>query len=138
MVRTKKWRSEPCGLQLTSQSLRTVIVVSQFSLCHWSLRNLTLHSGTLQITRDFFRLQSTFARLYNAAALPASRLRSGVSLSIFFYCCALCFLIADDVRNCFRQCGDKIEIRSTPRTLHETNLDRQGEADDLKIRTRRL
>ena len=82
--------------------------------CYLTLRNLTL-----QITRDFFRLHSAIARLYNAAASPASRLRSAGSLAIiiFFYCCALWFLIADDVRNCFRQCGDNIEIPSTPRIL---------------------
>ena len=44
-------------------------------LCHWNLRNLTLQTF-LSNTRDFGRLHSTFARLYNAAASPASRLRS--------------------------------------------------------------
>ena len=62
---------------LTSQSLRAAIGPLQFSLRHWNFRNLTL-----QITRNFFRLHSTFARLYNAAASPASRLRSAVSLAI--------------------------------------------------------
>ena len=32
---------------LTSQSLRAVIGPLQFSLCHWNLRNLSLHSGIL-------------------------------------------------------------------------------------------
>ena len=36
----------------------------------------------LSSTRDFYRLHSTFARLYNAAASPASRLRSAGSLAI--------------------------------------------------------
>ena len=43
---------------------------------------LTLRNLTLQITRDFFRPHSTFARLYNAAASPALRLRSAGSLAI--------------------------------------------------------
>ena len=38
-------------------------------------RNVTLQTF-LSSTRDFYRLHSTFARLYNAAASPASRLRS--------------------------------------------------------------
>ena len=46
-----------------------------------TLRNLTLQTF-LSITRDFFRQHSTFARLYNAAASPASRLRSADSLAI--------------------------------------------------------
>ena len=65
-------------MALTSQSLQAPIGPLQFSLRHWNLRNLTLHSG---ITRDFVRLHSTFARLYNAAASPASRLRSAGSLA---------------------------------------------------------
>ena len=44
-------------------------------------RNVTLQTF-LSSTRDFYRLHSTFARLYNAAALPASRLRSAGSLAI--------------------------------------------------------
>ena len=46
-----------------------------------TLRNVTLQTR-LSITRDFFRQHSTFARLYNAAASPASRLRSAGSLAI--------------------------------------------------------
>ena len=61
---------------LTSQSLRATIGPLQFSLRHWNLRNLTLHSGMLPYKH------STFARLYNAAASPASRLRSAGSLAI--------------------------------------------------------
>ena len=44
-------------------------------------RNVTLQTF-LSSTRDFYRLHSTFARLYNAAATPASRLRSAGSLAI--------------------------------------------------------
>ena len=44
-------------------------------------RNVTLQTF-LSSTRDFYRLHSTFARLYNAAASPASRLRSAGSLAI--------------------------------------------------------
>ena len=43
---------------------------------------LTLRNLTLQINGDFLRLHSTSARLYNAAASPASRLRSAGSLAI--------------------------------------------------------
>ena len=68
VVRTKKWRSAPCGLDVTISAS-----------CDWSVENfltslesqesyLTLRNVTLQITRDFFRQHSTFARLYNAAA----------------------------------------------------------------------
>ena len=71
-----------------SQSLRAAIGPLQFSLRHWNLRNLTLHSGMLPYKHAsrsleiFFRQHSTFARLYNAAASPASRLRSAGSLAI--------------------------------------------------------
>ena len=44
-------------------------------------RNVTLQTF-LSSTRDFYHLHSTFARLYNAAASPASRLRSAGSLAI--------------------------------------------------------
>ena len=47
---------------------------------------LTLRNLTLQITRDFFRMHSTFGRLYNAAASPALRLRSAGSLAIISGC----------------------------------------------------
>ena len=82
VVRTKKWRSDPCGLNVTisassdwSVAIFTKSLESQESY-------LTLGNLTLQITRDFFRLHSTFARLFNAAASPASRLRSVGSLAI--------------------------------------------------------
>ena len=82
VVRTKKWWSEPCGLNVTisasydwSVAIFTTSLESQESY-------LTLRTLTLQITRDFFRLHNTFARLYNAAASPASRLRSAGSLAI--------------------------------------------------------
>ena len=44
-------------------------------------RNVTLQTS-LSTARDFFRLHSTFARLYNAAASPAARLRLAGSLAI--------------------------------------------------------
>ena len=47
-------------------------------------RNVTLQTF-LSSTRDFYRLHSTFARLYNAAASPASRLCSAGSLAISNY-----------------------------------------------------
>ena len=49
-----------------------------------TLRNVTLQAR-LSITRDFFRQHSSFTRLYNAAASPASRLRSAGSLAINLY-----------------------------------------------------
>ena len=82
VVRTKKWRSEPCGLDVTisasfdwSVAIFTTLLESQESY-------LTLRNLTLQIIRDFFRLHGTFARLYNAAASPASRHCSTGSLAI--------------------------------------------------------
>ena len=48
-------------------------------LVRWKTRML---QAFLSITRGFFRLHSTFARLYNAAASPASRLCSVGSLAI--------------------------------------------------------
>ena len=53
-------------------------------------RNVTLQTF-LSSTRDFYRLHSTFARLYNAAASPASRLRSAGSLAIILNKIALYF-----------------------------------------------
>ena len=47
-------------------------------------RNVTLQTF-LSSTRDFNRLHSIFARLYNAAASPASRLRSAGSLAIMLH-----------------------------------------------------
>ena len=71
-----------CGLDVTisagcnwSVAIFTTSLESQESY-------LTLRNLTLQITRDFYRLHSTFARLYNAAASPGSRLRSAGSLAI--------------------------------------------------------
>ena len=62
-----------------SVALFTTSLESQES--YLTLRNVTLRTR-LSITRDFFRQHSTFARLYNAAASPASRLRSAGSLTI--------------------------------------------------------
>ena len=69
----------PSGLNVTiSASCDWSVAIFTTSLeSHLALRNLTL-----QITRDFFRLHNTFARLYNAAASPASRLRLDGSLAI--------------------------------------------------------
>ena len=62
-----------------SVSVFTTSLESQES--YLTLGNVTLQTR-LSITRDFFRQHSTFARLYNAAASPASRLRSAGSLAI--------------------------------------------------------
>ena len=79
---------------LTLQSLRVTIGPLQASTASLESRESYLTAGmlpynrnvTLQTflssTRDFYRLHSTFARLYNAAASPASRLRSAGSLAI--------------------------------------------------------
>ena len=65
-------RSQPCGLDVRISARYDWSVVrrsTSFPLRHWNLRNLTLQT-CLSITRDFFRLHSTFNRLYNAAASP--------------------------------------------------------------------
>ena len=79
---------------LTLQSLRVTIGPLQASTTSLESRESYLTAGmlpynrnvTLQTflssTRDFYRLHSTFARLYNAAASPALRLRSAGSLAI--------------------------------------------------------
>ena len=79
---------------LTLQSLRVTIGPLQASTTSLESQESYLTAGmlpynknvTLQTflssTRDFNRLHSTFARLYNAAASPASRLRSAGSLAI--------------------------------------------------------
>ena len=77
----KKWRSEPCGLDVTiSASCDWSVVIFTTSL-ESQESYLTLRNVTLQITRDFFGLHSTFERLYNAVASPTSRLRSAGSLA---------------------------------------------------------
>ena len=79
---------------LTLQSLRVTIGPLQASTTSLESQESYLTAGmlpynrnvTLQTffssTRDFYRLHSTFARFYNAAASPASRLRSAGSLAI--------------------------------------------------------
>ena len=94
---------------LTLQSLRVTIGPLQASTTSLESRESYLTAGmlpynrnvTLQTflssTRDFYRLHSTFARLYNAAASPASRLRSAGSLAITNcrqYCFGLLGLIS--------------------------------------------
>ena len=78
MVRTKKWQSELCGLNVTISAS-----------CDWSVAILptsleSQDSGILpyKSLKIFLRLHSTFARLYNAAVSPASRLRLAGSLAI--------------------------------------------------------
>ena len=82
VVRTKKWGSEPCGLNVTISASCdwSVAIVTMSSESQESY--LTLRNVTLPITRDFFRLHNTFARLYNATASPASRLHLAGSLAI--------------------------------------------------------
>ena len=82
VVRKKKLRSEPCSLNVTiSASCDWTVAIFTSSL-ESQESYLTLRNLTSQIIRDFFRLHSTFARLYDAAASPASRLRSAGSLAI--------------------------------------------------------
>ena len=80
-------RSELCDLHVTISARYDWPVACLF---HYVIgisgilpykRNVTLQTF-LSITRDFFRLDNTLARLYNAAASPASRLRSAGSLAI--------------------------------------------------------
>ena len=81
-VRTKKWRSEPCGLNVTISASCDCSVAFFTTSLESQESYLTLRNLALQITWDFLRLHSTLARLYNAAASPASRLRSAGSLAI--------------------------------------------------------
>ena len=85
-------RSEICGLDVTisahydwSLQASTTSLESRESYLTAGMlpynRNVTLQTF-LSSTRDFYRLHSTFARLYNAAASPASRLRSAGSLAM--------------------------------------------------------
>ena len=75
VLRTKKWCSEPCGLNVTFSAS-----------CDWSVAifttSLESQESYLQITQDIFCLHSTFARLYNAAASPASHFRLAGWLAI--------------------------------------------------------
>ena len=87
---------------LTLQSLRVTIGPLQASTTSLESQESYLTAGmlpynrnvTLQTfvssTRDFYRLHSTFARLYNAAASPASRLRSAGSLAIILFSMISC------------------------------------------------
>ena len=101
-------RSELCGL--TSQSLRATIgpLQANRSLLHYVIgisgilpynRNVTLPTF-LSITRDFFRLHSTFARLYNAAASPASRLRSAGLLANYWIVIHPADIVIHPLNNC--------------------------------------
>ena len=70
-IRTKKWRAEPCGLNVTI-SASCNIAPLQF----W---NITLHLGILPYkSLEIFSACTvlSYFSLYNAAASPASRLRS--------------------------------------------------------------
>ena len=82
MVRTQKWGSESCGLNVTiSASCNWSIAIFTASL-ESQQSYLTLRNLTFQITQDFFHLHSTFAWLYNAAASPAFRLHLAGWLAI--------------------------------------------------------
>ena len=86
VVWTKKWRSAPCGLDVTRSASCDWSVAIFITSLESQESYLTLRNATLPITRDFFCQHSTFARLYNAAASPASRLRSAGSLAIIIPC----------------------------------------------------
>ena len=70
-------------VDLTSRSLRATIGPLQNKAYSHYVIGISgiLPYRHLTITRDFFRLYNTLARLYNAAASPASRLRSAGSLA---------------------------------------------------------
>ena len=91
-------RSELCGLDVTISACYDWPVACLF---HYVIgisgilpykRNVTSQTF-LSITRDFFRLDNTRARLYNAAASPALRLRSAGSLAINHLCLKTIFII---------------------------------------------
>ena len=69
---------------LTSQSLRATIGPLQdiWSLFHYVIGILGILPYNRNVTLQAFELFSAYARLYNAAASPASRLRSAGSLAI--------------------------------------------------------
>jgi len=74
----RPWRHNLCELRLVHCNFRYVIGM-------WGILPYTQESYLTNMPLDqsrFFRLHSTFARLYNAAASPASRLRSAGSLAI--------------------------------------------------------
>ena len=84
------FKTQPCFVHgifflsqslLTSQSLRVFTTSLESQESYLTLRNVTLQTRRSN-TRDFSRQHNTFARLYNAAASPASRLRSAGSLAI--------------------------------------------------------
>ena len=69
-------QSEPCGLDVT--------ISARYDWSETKTNNL-FSSTSLESHKSldiFLRLHPTFARLYNAAASPASRLRSADSLAI--------------------------------------------------------
>ena len=80
----RSWRYNLCALRLARYM--TIDHFSTTSLeseeCYLTTRISVTLQTCLSITRDFFRLHSTFERLHNAAASPASRLRSAGSLAM--------------------------------------------------------
>ena len=69
---------------LTSQSLRATSgpLQDNWSLFHYVIGILGILPYNRNVTLQAFELFSAYARLYNAAASPASRLRSAGSLAI--------------------------------------------------------
>ena len=78
------------------------------------LRNVTLQT-CLSITQDFFRQHSTFARLYNAAASPALRLRSAGSLAIII------LINFNEWEVCRRECC--LRFTEGTHSIHTSDLD---------------
>ena len=68
---------------LTSQSLRATTgpLQDNWPLCHYVIGILGILPYNRNVTLQAFELFSAYARLYNAAASPASRLRSVGSLA---------------------------------------------------------
>ena len=71
---------------LTSQSLRAIIGPMQdnWSLFHYVIGILGILPYNRNVTLQTLELFSVYARLYNAAASPVSRLQSAGSLAIIF------------------------------------------------------
>ena len=93
VVRTKKKRDLDVTISAScdwSFAIFTMSLESQES--YLTLRNLTLQTCLL-IHQDFFHLHSTFARLYNTTASPASCLRSAGLLAIIDFRCYHCLLL---------------------------------------------
>ena len=80
---------------LTSQSLRATIgpLQDNWSLFHYVIGILGILPYNRNVTLQAFKLFSAYARLYNAATSPASRLRLAGSLAIIWNLLKSCRIV---------------------------------------------